>query len=346
MKKCYIHIGVHKTGTTSIQILLGRHRCALRKHGISVPVAGNPWSLDVGYHHNIAFELNHDNRFVPGRGGLDALCRELEKEECPTVVISSEDLCASTRDAGKVARLREPIAAMGYEIIWVVYFRTYPEWAESAYIEISKGLAITRKFEPWVKTELMSLAVGLDPVGTLAHIKATGDKIMLHSYAQTSGDVTGHFFAQIGAPALLPGEMKSKDRANNRLSILELELLRNMAVHIMRHVPQDLRPHIRDAVNAELGRLPKAPSFRGLSNPLAYQLYESTRPAYEALLAEYRPEATMDGFFPLAADYEPVTIDSNPPSPEDRLKVYRALIRLCFTDKFGAQATSAPLTKP
>lgn len=341
MKKCYIHLGVHKTGTTSIQILLGRHRSALRKHGISVPVAGNAWSHDVGYHHNIAFELNDDSRFVPGKGGLKELFRELEQESCPTVVISSEDLCVSVRDADKVARLREPIAALGYEIIWVIYFRTYPEWAESAYIELAKALAITRKFEPWVKTDPMSLAVGLDPVGTLSHLKATGDQVVLHSYAKTSGDVTGHFFRQIGAPDFLPGEMQAKDRANNRLSVFELEFLRNMAVHIMRHIPQEHKPIIRSAVRTELAKLPKGPSFRGLSDQLAHRLYESTRPAYEALLAEYRPGVTLEEFFPLASHYEPVTIDCCSPSAEDRLKLYRKVIELCMTDKFGVHPQTA-----
>jgi hypothetical protein len=346
MKKCYIHIGVHKTGTTSIQNLLGRHRAALRKYGISVPVSGNAWLPEVGYHHNIAFELNNDSRYVPGKGGIKALCRELEQEECPTVVISSEDLCVSVRDAEKVARLRDPITAMGYEIIWVVYFRTYPEWAESAYIELAKALAITRKFEPWVKTEPMSLAVGLDPLGTLAHVRATGDQVIVHSYAQTSGDVTGHFFRQIEAPAHLPGETASKDRANNRLSVFELEFLRNMAVHIMRHIPQDKKNIVKDAVRTSLTKLPKGPSFRGLSDPLARRLYESTRPAYEALLAEYRPGVTVEQFFPLASHYKPVTIDCSSPSAEDRLSLYRGIIQLCMTDKFGVHPDRIQTSEP
>jgi len=335
MKKCYIHIGVHKTGTTAIQIQLGRHRATLRKHGISVPVAGNSWSPDVGYHHNIAFELNDDSRFVPGKGGLAELFRELEQESCPTVVISSEDLCVSVRDAEKVARLREPIAAMGYQIIWVIYFRTYPEWAESAYIELAKAFAVTRKFDPWVRTDPKSLLVGLDPVGTLAHVRATGDEVIVHSYAQTSGDVTGHFFAQIGAPDFLPGEMKAKDRANNRLSVFELEFMRNMAVFNMRHVMHEKKPAFREFARKRLRQLPVGKAYRGLSEALARRLYESSRPQYEELLTLYCPGETMDGFFPLADHYEPMTIDTCGAAAADQLVLYNHIMEICFDNSFS-----------
>jgi hypothetical protein len=38
IKKIFVHIGVHKTGSTSIQQMLGRNREILIKHGFLYPV--------------------------------------------------------------------------------------------------------------------------------------------------------------------------------------------------------------------------------------------------------------------------------------------------------------------
>ena len=49
----WLHIGVHKTGTTSIQTALARHRDLLRTHGVYVPKAG---TVDrCSGHHAIAW---------------------------------------------------------------------------------------------------------------------------------------------------------------------------------------------------------------------------------------------------------------------------------------------------
>jgi len=44
---CYIHIGPHKTGTTSIQWFLKENRAELLKHGYLVPESG---SIHGGHH--------------------------------------------------------------------------------------------------------------------------------------------------------------------------------------------------------------------------------------------------------------------------------------------------------
>lgn len=334
MKKCYIHIGVHKTGTTSIQMLLGKHRAALRKHGISVPVAGNAWSPDVGYHHNIAFELNGDSRYVPGKGGLAELFRELEQESCPTVVISSEDLCFTMRDEAKLSRLRNPLVAMGYQVEWIIYFRTYPEWAESAYIELAKALGVARTFDYWARHGASSLVAGVDPAGILAEIHKTGDALHVHSYAMAGKDVTRHFFDLIRAPQGLLSSMPEKKRANSRLTVFEVEFLRYLAVFKIRHVPLVKRQELADECRKWMRNLPPGPAFCGLSNETARHLYESTRSNYEALLRDYRPDCTMEEFFPLAPSYEPVTLDNCGAGAGDCLALYRLVSDIIFNGKY------------
>ena len=50
---CYIHVGPHKSGTTSIQWFLRENRAELLKHGYFVPESGNVH----GGHHPIVRQL-------------------------------------------------------------------------------------------------------------------------------------------------------------------------------------------------------------------------------------------------------------------------------------------------
>jgi hypothetical protein len=129
--------------------------------------------------------------------------------------------------------------------------------------------------------------------------------------------------------------MKEKDRANNRLSVFELEYMRNMAVFNMRHVMHEKKPAFRDSARKRLRQLPAGRAYRGLSDALARRLYESTRSQYEELLALYCPGETMDGFFPLADHYEPMTIDTCGAAAEDQLVLYHHIMEICFDNSFS-----------
>jgi hypothetical protein len=81
----YLHIGPHKTGTTSLQHYLSHNRTHLSRVGWLYPKTGCP---DTSYgHHNFA-------RAVLGRGAFDvgALRREIDNSDCTNVIISSEIL--------------------------------------------------------------------------------------------------------------------------------------------------------------------------------------------------------------------------------------------------------------
>jgi len=55
-KTLFVHIGTHKTGTTSIQNFLRNHATSLNECGVFVPKSG---TLDENSgHHNIAWEMS------------------------------------------------------------------------------------------------------------------------------------------------------------------------------------------------------------------------------------------------------------------------------------------------
>src|SRR6266540_6893551 len=99
---CIVHIGLHKTGSTSIQKMLVENECWLRNHGIYVPKAGR--ALGHG-DRLLAWELNRR----PGFGGsaqFDALSHELGEANFPDkIVLSSEDFSSRIHAPKVIARL-------------------------------------------------------------------------------------------------------------------------------------------------------------------------------------------------------------------------------------------------
>jgi hypothetical protein len=135
MRKCFIHIGTHKTGTTSIQMMLDGHRPELARHGYSYPRSGIPrghWG-----HHNIAWQLGRDARFSSDAGSLDDLLDEIARSD-DHIILSSEDLESTIYDPAGFGTLVQSLRQCGLEVAVVVYFRDQSAYAVSLYRELLK----------------------------------------------------------------------------------------------------------------------------------------------------------------------------------------------------------------
>jgi len=127
----YIHIGTHKTGTTSIQGFLRNHSQRLQAAGIYVPVA-TTFEATSG-HHNLPFDLLGDSRFDPSRGGLQELIEELGQQQTAKAVVSAEDLEYLVTQPGDLARLEAAMFAAGHTIRYLMFVRRADQYAESLY---------------------------------------------------------------------------------------------------------------------------------------------------------------------------------------------------------------------
>lgn len=329
MRTCYIHIGVHKTGSTSIQHSVARHRGELQKAGVYVPQACM-WSGNVAAHHNLAFDINKNPAFDPSKGGLAELLAELRSVDCDKVLISSEDLAFSVRHAALLRRLRDPLVAMGFEIRWIVYFRTFPDWAESAYTELAKSLHVRTSFDAWVRSNPRALAVGLDPCGLLSLLRRTGDKVLLRSYSQALPNLLADFYQQLDVPGTILTSEDHEDRINQRLSVFAMEFLTRVASIPGLDKDPHFRTRIQDLAQRKLAKLPAGPAYRGLSPGIARQLYQSTKPTYLRLLRQFRPDAMIEDMFPMSREYRQTTLDTHEAAPEEILYLYQAVTDLCF----------------
>jgi tetratricopeptide (TPR) repeat protein len=148
--KFYIHIGVHKTGTKSIQHMLADNRSTLLTYGInSFPGDRNHGptliSLLADYPHgdtrNIRKHLDTPEKAVSfNESKRHEIVKTLRRNRAPKMVISGEGL--SGLWPAEIERLKEMLApyASSYRII--VYVRDPYEYANSAYLQWIKSGSI------------------------------------------------------------------------------------------------------------------------------------------------------------------------------------------------------------
>ncbi len=133
-----LHIGTHKTGTSSLQTMVARNPEHFSAQGLYYPAAGR---FEDG-HHNLAWELTGDDRFRQEAGGLTDLCDELDRERPRVALVSSEDFECLYGRTNRLTALRQAIEDRGYGVYVVVTLREPAEYILSLYAELrSHGLA-------------------------------------------------------------------------------------------------------------------------------------------------------------------------------------------------------------
>jgi hypothetical protein len=147
---CYIHIGPHKTGTTSIQWFLKENRAELLKHGYFVPESGNIH----GGHHQLVRHLC--GKAVPQhqREAAATVARAIKDTKCRAVVISSENLNDLLVDKDCARQLFSRMEELNLEPKLVFFPRNQSQLVNSRYAEVVKALHRSEPFEAFVQSEI------------------------------------------------------------------------------------------------------------------------------------------------------------------------------------------------
>lgn len=122
-KKLYLHIGVHRTGTTSIQNFLYNNRVNLQKQGVLYP---------FGLHHNeYKWSLESAERLKAGTTAVEnfasKLLKKANKEKLESIILSGEDFCQFERP-----EILRPLAKL-FDVRIICYLRRQDKWLESWY---------------------------------------------------------------------------------------------------------------------------------------------------------------------------------------------------------------------
>jgi hypothetical protein len=150
---CYIHIGPHKTGTSSIQWFLKENRLKLLKYGYFVPDSG----ANRGAHHALARKLCGQELPDQQQSTAANFARALDGTPSEAVIVSSEALegLLKNRDYAKTffTRIRE----LNLEPKLVFFPRNQSQSINSHYAEVVKGFRRCELFEAFVQGVTQSL---------------------------------------------------------------------------------------------------------------------------------------------------------------------------------------------
>jgi len=120
--------------------MLAHNRDHFLSQGLYYPLTGQVGT--GGGQHNLAWELNGDERFDPEAGTVADLGSELREQHPSAVLISSEDLVFLYYKTDRLDVLRSLFDDLGYRVLVAVTLRELPDYLESVYSQLlGDGLA-------------------------------------------------------------------------------------------------------------------------------------------------------------------------------------------------------------
>jgi hypothetical protein len=144
MRRCYLHVGTPKTGTTTLQRFLHEHGGALAPFGYLVPRAG---AGPKGGHHRLLHALNGTPLPVQFSGIIREFLDEAAAHPDTEVLISTELLESYFKHRPKDNPVLSFLREAGFEVVLLGYFRNQPQRLSSGYSQAVKALRTVRSFE-------------------------------------------------------------------------------------------------------------------------------------------------------------------------------------------------------
>jgi len=328
MKNCYVHVGIHKTGSTSLQQWLVSNESGLRDADILVPLAGRA-APHIAAHHHLAFDLNGDPQLDRTKGGLGTLKEELKSSTLGNAVVSSEDLSFSALHPSRLQRLQTALGEAGFRPIWIVYLRAPAGWLDSAYAEMSKALLVTRRFEQWLAQSADRTLVY--QVGNLIEsLSATGHPVKVRSFAVACRRGLAADFLDCLQIDSQPSLWTEVANINERPQVLWVEYFRMLARFLAVNELHARRPEFVARSRAALRLLPKSPPFVGMTEDLASVVNGQTRTQHEHALRMAGYEGRFEDFFP-SESFIPTEYRQDKAPPREKRAIRDAVLRTLLT---------------
>ncbi len=219
-----VHVGQHKTASTSIQAFAVAMRGQLESDGICYPVAGTVEHYPA--HHSIAWEARGDTRHDPNAGGLAEALAEIDRSGCPTGLLSSEDFSWLAGRPERLTAFHARLTADGWPVRYVAFHRRPESAIPSLYAELLKH-GLTCDYDHFRRTFMRRLEFethgdwffDLNPRRLSRRWQvATGQGLELHSFdaAVAGRGVLPEFWRIVGASEAIQAASPTAPRMNTR----------------------------------------------------------------------------------------------------------------------------------
>lgn len=189
-----VHIGPHKTGTTTIQHFLTQNRAALLDHGILYPEAGRRERGHLRYFHHPLIKALMDHDEPETARHVAEMQEEIARHRPRTVILSSEVLARTSLAPETFASLRGLFPAARRE--WLMYLRRQDDLLISYYAErIQRGRlgwpAMPSLYDvPEILDHLVRIEALQGAVGE--------DRVIVKSFETARRDLTGSVLDELG----------------------------------------------------------------------------------------------------------------------------------------------------
>jgi hypothetical protein len=147
LRRCILHIGVHKTGTTAIQHALADRSAELEQRGICYPVSGRPNGRS---HNQIAFELAGSDRALDREANALLLDAALRRTDCDFLVMSAEEFSSPRIRPDLLSAWLGKIRAAGWDVTALAYIRPQTALANSGYAQDVKTFHQSASFDDFL----------------------------------------------------------------------------------------------------------------------------------------------------------------------------------------------------
>ena len=168
MKKVWLHIGTHKTGTTTLQKFFFKNREVLLQRGLYYPTEGSYFFQEGKNHSLLAHALRSERpEFLPDNltftleGCVNDIQADIRKSDAPEIVISSEHFSfnSSKEEVERLKNVFDPIAS---EVHVILYLRRQDHRIESGYSQMIKRGYRVAPFESFIQWMLNAPDQSLD----------------------------------------------------------------------------------------------------------------------------------------------------------------------------------------
>ncbi len=205
---CYIHVGPHKTGTSSIQWFLKENRAELLKYGYFVPESGTIH----GAHHAIVRKLCGQELRDHQQSAAENFARVLNDTPAEAIVISSEALEGLLRNRDYAKAFFARIGELNLEPKLVLFPRNQSQSINSRYSQVVKGFQRSEPFEAFVLRVTPPSSVRYSPWIELAD--AYGAELIARPFTREIivRGVVGEFLLAIG---INPSQFRHADIRRN-----------------------------------------------------------------------------------------------------------------------------------
>ena len=212
MPALYLHIGMAKTGTTSIQQFLTREQHYLDQTGFRYVRKGRI-GLGGG-HHCLAWALKGQGVHRPycKQFSIDAFCAELDASMGKTVILSSEEFSLLSFERRALLKLFEMLR--GYEVKVVVYVREQVDFFNSFYGELLSDLRpvldTASAVTTWSHEERYNYSYWFEPWR-----ECSGGNLIVRPFEPESmlgGSVVSDFVSTVGAGHIVSAARKFQEQ--------------------------------------------------------------------------------------------------------------------------------------